>query len=199
MKRKTLLLCYFIIIMLCACSKENDLKNLTVREKNDPLINRQTNIEKEPIEDNQQELKNQQHEKEIVKEDESKTETKPTISISEEKPSEPHEEDDSVDETSIDYKIHKGRIDCLDESSCMDISLPIQFAFKDNISNAFYLEVISKSDKLLGYFIEYVFIDKTYSNNEECIEHGDKIYETLSSRIISYECIDNTLKINPDY
>ena len=110
------------------------------------------------------------------------------------------EEDDMVDEESLDYPIHKGRIDCQDEASCMDKSIPIQFKYKQAISNVFYLEVISKKGNVLGYFIEYNFKDSKYQNNEECNLIGKDIQDTLSDRVISYECSDDgILKINTDY
>ena len=65
--------------------------------------------------------------------------------------------DNSVDPDSLDYPVHKGRVDCSDLNDCMNKSLPVQYEFKKSITNSFYLEVIAKSGKSLGYFIEYVF------------------------------------------
>ena len=50
-------------------------------------------------------------------------------------------QDDEVNLEAFDYQIHKGRIDCLTTSECVDISLPIQFELKNAIDSVFYLEV----------------------------------------------------------
>lgn len=109
-------------------------------------------------------------------------------------------DDDIVDIESVDYPIHKGRIDCYSEAACMDISIPIQFKYKKSIANVFYLEVLSKKSNILGYFIEYNFKENQYSSYEECHSIGSEIKNTLSDRVISYECSsDGTLKIKTDY
>ena len=105
----------------------------------------------------------------------------------------------SIDTTHPDYYIHKGKKDCTDSSSCMDISLPIQFKYKKNISNTFYVEVKSKDGTVLGYFIEYVFKEYTYSSDEECNQIGNEIKSKLSDRVTSYSCNSGTLKINTNY
>lgn len=108
--------------------------------------------------------------------------------------------DDSVDTNGFDYHIHKGRIDCMDSKSCMDISIPIQLKYKKNISNAFYIEVISKSGNTLGYFIEYVFVDYDYKDIEKCNEIGNLIKDSLSDRVVGFTCSpEGILKINTDY
>lgn len=107
--------------------------------------------------------------------------------------------DNSIDTSSFDYNSHKGRIDCTTIQECMDISLPIQFRFAHSITNSFYIEVKTKSDISLGYFIEYRFKESSYSSNEECIKIGNEIKQTLSDRVISYQCNDNILRINTDY
>ncbi len=107
---------------------------------------------------------------------------------------------DPVDENSIDYPIHKGRIDCETEAKCMDKSIPLQFKYKALITNVFYLEVISQKENVLGYFIQYNFKENTYSTKEECETIGSNIKEELNDKITSYECSDNnTLKINSNY
>lgn len=107
--------------------------------------------------------------------------------------------DNSVDTSSLDYNEHKGRIDCGTPDECMSIALPIQFRFKQSMTNSFFIEVMSNSGNSLGYFIEYVFKENTYSSNEECEKIGSEIKQTLSDRVISYQCNGSTLKINTDY
>ena len=107
--------------------------------------------------------------------------------------------DNSVDISSLDYNEHKGRIDCGTPDECMNIALPIQFRFKQSMINSFFIEVMSNSGNSLGYFIEYVFKENTYSSNEECEKIGSEIKQTLSDRVISYQCNGSTLKINTDY
>ena len=194
MKLKILFISFLTVLILSSCSNDT-LKDITIKEKyktsneqiKEEVIPEETiKIDKEenPI----PQIKNNQESSKIVNEAKSK------VIIEEEK-----QEDNSVSETSIDYPIHKGRIDCYDESSCTDISLPLQFKYKDNISNTFYLEVISKSDKLLGYFIEYVFKENIYESDEECELIGKEIKDALSDRVTSYECLNANLKIITDY
>ena len=105
----------------------------------------------------------------------------------------------SIDTTHPDYYIHKGKKDCTDSSSCMDISLPIQLKYKKNISNTFYVEVKSKDGTVLGYFIEYVFKEYTYSSDEECNQVGNEIKSTLSDRVTGFSCNSGNLKIITNY
>lgn len=105
-----------------------------------------------------------------------------------------------VDTTNPSYSIHKGIIDCGDYSKCLDISLPIQFTYKKSIANTFYVEVKAINGSVLGYFIEYVFKENTYSSLEECNDIGNKIKNTLSDRVASYTCsVEGILKINTKY
>lgn len=105
----------------------------------------------------------------------------------------------SVDTTHPDYHIHKGKKDCIESSSCMDISLPIQFKYKKSIDNTFYVEVKAKNGTVLGYFIEYVFKKYKYANDEECNQIGNEIKSKLSDRVTSYSCNSGTLKIKTNY
>lgn len=107
--------------------------------------------------------------------------------------------DNSVDTNSLDYNEHKGRIDCYSSDECMNISLPMQFKYKKSITNSQYITVMSRSGNVLGYFIEYMFKENTYSSNEECESIGREIKQTLSDRVTSYQCNGSTLKINTDY
>ena len=111
-----------------------------------------------------------------------------------------HVEDNSVDTNSMDYRIHKGRIDCSSAEACMDISIPIQLKFKKSISNVNYIEVISKSDKTLGYFIDYVFVEYNYGTIDKCNEIGNSIKSRLSDRVTGFTCNpEGILKISKDY
>lgn len=107
---------------------------------------------------------------------------------------------DKVDEESVDYPVHKGRIDCHSEASCMDKSIPIELKYKQSISNVSYFAVISKADQVLGYFIKYDFKEFKYSSPEECNLIGKEIQTTLSDRVTNYECSEaGILKITTDY
>jgi hypothetical protein len=108
-------------------------------------------------------------------------------------------EDKTIDTSHPEYYIHKGRIDCTNSSDCMDKSLPIQFKYKKVISNAYYVEVAARDSTVLGYFIQYVFKEYTYSSNEECNKQGSEIKSTLSEIVTSYSCDSGTLKITTDY
>lgn len=201
---KKIIITSFLIICLTACHKapkeqvfETKLETNNAIIKTNKDINKIEEIPKDKEEDNStnQEIK---EEKPIEKPEVIIDKPKPII----EEPTIPtiQEPVDSVDEESLDYQIHKGRIDCQDEASCMDKSIPIQFKYKQSISNVFYLEVISKKDNVLGYFIEYNFKEYKYQNNKECNLIGKEIKDTLSDRVVSYECTDDgILKIKTDY
>ena len=200
---KKIIITSFLIICLTACHKiPKEHLFETKIENNNAVIKTDKDLSKEEL------LEDKEEDNSINKEikEEKQTEIReiiidkpnPIIDVPDISPTK--EEDDTVDEESLDYPIHKGRIDCQDEASCMDKSIPIQFKFKQAISNVFYLEVISKNDNVLGYFIEYNFKEPKYQNNEECNLIGKDIQDTLSDRVISYECSDDgILKINTDY
>lgn len=186
MKIKILFICCLIISLTSGC-QENNLKNITINE-----IREKTPTKKEV---------------ETTTKSEPTTTTKKTVKTT--KTAEPQTnqviieetvEEDTIDENHPDYQIHKGRIDCQTESECMELSLPIQFKYKKNIANTFYTAVISQKDKVLGYFIEYVFTNYQYETMEECQQDGESIKEALSDRITNYECDEaNILKISTDY
>lgn len=112
----------------------------------------------------------------------------------------PKKEDNSVDTSHFDYRIHKGRIDCTTYDVCQNKALKIQFKFSESISNSFQVEVISKSGNTLGYFNEFVFTNYKYSSSDECKRIGSEIKNSLSDRVISYSCdSNNILKIKTDY
>ena len=195
MKYKILFISLIIIFLTCSC-KNDTLKDIVVKEKEQVSIKEETNTipKEEPIaapssKVNIPKVKSNasNQTKETSKAEVTIEKTKPII-------------DNSPDEASIDYPIHKGRIDCQDEASCQEISLPLQFKYKDLISNVFYLEVLSKNNQVLGYFIEYVFTEHQYENSDECHNFGDSIKKDLDNKIISYECTDdNTLKLVASY
>ena len=117
----------------------------------------------------------------------------------EEQTIQPEVVDNSVDTNSLDYNEHRGRIDCYSSDECMNISLPMQFKFKKSITNSQYITVMSKSGNVLGYFIEYMFKENTYSSSEECENIGREIKQTLSDKVTSYQCNGSTLKIYTSY
>ncbi len=179
----------------------SDEKIISDNNSNDKEINNDTNSEREkqsvakPTEPNSVEENNN-----II---ENKTDKQEQTIVNQQVDETPQSEiviDDSVDTNGFDYHIHKGRIDCMDSKSCMDISIPIQLKYKKSISNAYYLEVISKRGNTLGYFIEYAFVEYDYKNVEKCNEIGNLIKDSLSDRVIGFTCSpEGILKINTDY
>ena len=153
--------------------------NKTSTDSNNNLVEKQTN---------NTEPKDKQPEEQVVTET---TEEQPKVEMI---------EDDSVDPNGFDYHIHKGRIDCSSADGCMDISIPIQLKYKKIISNVNYIEVIAKSDKTLGYFIDYVFVEYNYGSIDKCNEIGNSIKTKLSDRVTGFACSpEGILKINKDY
>lgn len=127
-------------------------------------------------------------------------------SNNEEKPIVPVEvpqEDNSVRTNDIFYRIHKGRIDYTDLDTCQNETLSFYLKYIRNINNLNYIEVMSNSDNILGYFVEYVFKEASYDNYEECDNIGNSIKSSLSDRVTGYQCNqkDNSyyLKIFTDY
>lgn len=153
----------------------------------------QTNNKKENIH-----VEEQIHNENIYKEENTNTQIIEEIKH-EEQTVRPEVVDNSVDTNSLDYNEHRGRIDCYSSDECMNISLPMQFKFKKSITNSQYITVMSKSGNVLGYFIEYMFKENTYSSNEECENIGNQIKQTLSDRVTSYQCNGSTLKIYTNY
>ena len=108
-------------------------------------------------------------------------------------------DDKTVDTSHPEYYIHQGKRDCTDSSDCMNISLPIQFKYKKVIANTYYVEVVAKDGTGLGYFIEYIFKEYTYSSDEECNQIGNEIKSTLSDRVTGFSCNSGNLKIITNY
>ena len=155
-------------------------------QSNKPTTNSNNNVVDKPT--NSSEPKDEQPKEEVITET---TEEPPKVEVV---------EDNSVDTNSMDYRIHKGRIDCGSAEACMNISIPIQLKYKKSISNVNYIEVIAKSDKTLGYFIDYVFVEYNYGSVDKCNEIGGGIKAQLSDRVTGYICSpEGILKINKDY
>lgn len=173
-------------------TKTNDEKKSDLVQPKEESSN-QTRNKKENIH-----VEEQIHNENIYKEENTNTqiieETK-----HEEQTVQPEVVDNSVDINSLDYNEHRGRIDCYSSDECMNISLPMQFKFKKSITNSQYITVMSKSGNVLGYFIEYMFKENTYSSSEECENIGREIKQTLSDKVTSYQCNGSTLKIYTSY
>lgn len=101
-------------------------------------------------------------------------------------------EEEKLEETN-DNKTKK--IDCLDVDECMSISMPIQSEYQELIDNIFYLEVLSKDNKKVGYYIDYTFKPYTYETNEECENKASNINELLKDHIKEIKCDNQTLII----
>ncbi len=191
MKIKILFISCLILLMLGAC-QDNSLKDLKIHEY---VYEKKETKTKSP----KKEPKEKETTTKIITTKKNVTTTKKTTKPKNEVTITTDVPDDSVDEESIDYPIHKGRIDCSDLQSCQELSLPMQFKYKDVIANAMYLEVISKNNHILGYFIEYFFNSPNYETNDECINVGKALKQDLNDKITSYTCIDNTLSIIANY
>ena len=179
------ILILFLIISLSACSKEN-LKNEDISKNTENImLNKDTFIA------------------EIITEEEPTKESEPDNLEPEEIIELPQEKplniEIKVDDTSPEYTIHKGRIDCQKIDECLDISTSIQKAFQSIINSINYLPVKANNNSLLGYFIVYHFKNAPITDIEACHEMGTSIMRKLSDRIIKYECSDNNLKITTDY
>ena len=185
MKYKKLFISCLIILFTSSCHQEQ-LKDITVKEKiNDskPIISEAVTPASPSFKEEERvtpEAPNHKDDQEIYKTEVTIESTAP-------------QDDNSVDETNIDYPIHQGKIDCQDENSCMDLSLPIQFKYNELISNTFYLAVLAKNNQTLGYFIEYVFKTHQYDNHEECQTIGENIKKDLNNKITSYNCTDDNI------
>ena len=173
-------------------TKTNDEKKSDLVQPKEES-NNQTNTYKENIHAEEQ-IHNENNYKEENTNTQIIEETK-----HEEQTIQPEVVDNSVDTNSLDYNEHRGRIDCYSSDECMNISLPIQFKFKKSITNSQYITVMSKSGNVLGYFIEYMFKENTYSSIEECENIGREIKQTLSDKVTSYQCNGSTLKIYTSY
>ena len=185
-------------------SNKVENNNLDNNIKNNKQSNNETsNTYKDNNNNNTESNKSKITENNKQEEDNSSNETSQTI----ETPNEEIKEDipvivneNSVDENNMDYPIHRGRIDCNDVESCVSISIPIQVKFKKTISNAFYVEVVAKNDTTLGYFIQYVFVEYNYGSYDKCSSVGDDIKQTLSNKVIGYDCSsEGILKIKTNY
>ena len=64
----------------------------------------------------------------------------------------------------------------------------IQFKYKELIDSVFYLEVKTKTNNSLGYFIDYTFKIHTYSDYDECMDVGTSLQELLPNRIKEINC-----------
>lgn len=175
------------------------------QNKNDNVNNKQETNEPKKTETNKQEINNvgSNETQTVTPKDESKQEE---LKLNEPKQEEPKQDkpiivnDNSVDENNMDYPTHKGRIDCYDVDSCVNISIPIQVKYKKSISNAFYVEVIAKNNNTLGYFIQYIFVDYNYGSYDKCSSIGEDMKQTLSNKVIGYDCSsDGILKVKTNY
>lgn len=183
-------------------SSEEENNNLDNNIKNNKQSNNQTsNTYKDNNKTESTESKITENNKQ--EEDNSSNETSQTIETPKEEIKEDMPviiNDNSVDENNIDYSIHGGRIDCNDVDSCVSISIPMQVKFKKSISNAFYVEVIAKNDTTLGYFIQYIFVEYNYGSYDKCSTVGDDIKQTLSNKVIGYDCSsEGILKVKTNY
>lgn len=201
--RKNILTIIMCLCLITACNKDTKRQSLETKM----IIDNQT-IEKSESKEYEAVNSNQESDENVIVVEEAQNvdneisdefNDKPRITI-ESSINYNDMDEDEINIESIDYQIHKGRIDCDNEATCMGKSLPIQYKYKESISNVFYLEVISKKDRVLGYFIEYNFKEYKYVSSEECNNIGQEIQKDLSDRVTEYECTDgNILKIKTDY
>ncbi len=130
----------------------------------------------------------------------STSNTQSNSQASSESISDSNNDDNSVDLEHPDYYIHRGIIDCEESSGCLEKSVRIKLDYKKVIDYSNFVEVYAKNGSILGYFIEYVFKEYTYSSYDECNNVGTQIKNVLSNRITGYVCsVNGTLKINTVY
>ena len=135
---------------------------------------------------------------ETIEEEEKITESEEEVIVST-KPVIKNEVDkNEIDKDHQDYKIHKGKIDCLNIDECIDKSKDIQKELSNNIGSITYIDVKNKNNDTLGYFINYIFKDYQYDDYETCISKGEYLKNYLIDRKVSYKCDDSLLKITID-
>ena len=184
---------FFIIFFITACSnnskitkKYNDISNLT-KEKminKDILIVEEGNDDKKTNDIDSEKLVDNKKDEKFLNEKEKELNEDNVIK---------HNDNDFVDTENDDYSKHKGRIDCLDIDECISKSVPIQYEFKDIISDIFYLEVLSKSDKILGYYIDYSFKSYKYEDYPMCMNKLTSLNEKIKNLDFEFTCDDNGL------
>lgn len=103
-----------------------------------------------------------------------------------------------IDIDDADYKIHKGRIDCLNTSDCFQKAKKVQDELVNSIQDIMYLDVKNKRHQILGYFINYIFKDYQYDDYETCVSKGEYLKQILTDREVDYHCDDKVLKITLD-
>lgn len=184
---------FFIIFFITACNnskitkKYNDISNLT-KEKminKDILIVEEGNDDKKTNDIDSEKLVDNKKDEKFLNEKEKE--------LNEDNVIKHNDDDDFVDTENDDYPKHKGRIDCLEIDECISKSVPIQYEFKNIISDIFYLEVLSKSDKILGYYIDYSFKNYKYEDYPMCMNKLTSLNEKIKNLDFEFTCDDNGL------
>lgn len=199
-KRKKIIIMMLLLILLISTffvmvNKKEEKGKVSDEKETIEEIDEKVEIKEEIIEETKEEQFNGTDS--VTKEDNQTSSS--TSSNNNSQASTSRTDDKTVDTSHPEYYIHQGKRDCTDSSDCMDISLPIQFKYKKVIANTYYVEVIAKDGTVLGYFIEYVFKDYTYSSDEECNQVGNEIKSTLSDRVTGFSCNSGNLKIITNY
>lgn len=139
-------------------------------------------------------------EEEIVKEEKEEEEDS-LLELPSSEIVKPEEETfDKIDKNDKNYHIHKGIIDCLNTNECMEITLPIQLEYNNIISNVTYIEVVSNSHKVMGYFIKYIFKPYQFKTYDMCKNVMEEIKLVLNNKIDNISCSENgELQIKTTY
>ena len=190
--RKILLLTLFLF-SITACESENMQDDNIKNHTEEVMLRREIPIYEETMDNEEEKLEENTIKEETKEEKQTSISTDKKEITGENKEEKNDLEEDIIDNTQDDYRIHKGRIDCLDIDECIKKSLPIQLEFKDLIDNIFYLEIKAKNGKNLGYFIEYSFKEKTYEDDLTCQKMRDKLKEKIPSYSTQFSCHKNVL------
>ena len=110
-----------------------------------------------------------------------------------------------VNKNTIDYSFHKGRTEksCNSNTSCTNQAIAFYIKNKKVIDYYSVLDVTANNGNVLGYFIEYVFKEGEYNNENDCNSVGSSIKSELSDRVTGYRCSNRNgkyyLNITTDY
>ena len=136
----------------------------------------------------------EENEEIITKNEVTEEKLKDEENVTEEKPLE------KIDFTDDEYRIHQGRIECINVTKCMEMSLPVQLKYNNLISDIAYINILANNHKVLGYFIKYTYKSIKLENYEKCLEKAKEIKEDLVGKISDAICNESgELTIKPDY
>ena len=192
-----------LLFLITGCTKQYKNDDTTISKITENTMIEKSSIQSKSLDSNDiKESSNEEKQNEEIVSEKIKEPARKIITKIEENTNPTNDEinDNEIANDTFDYQIHKGRIDCLTIDECMNMSLPIQFALKNTINNIFYLEVKTKNNESLGYFINYSFKDYQYEDYDACLKKEEYLKEKLNDRIIKCECNqEGLLVVESDY